>query len=258
MIVRNVNRFVALCLPVLAACSDSSAPAATSRAVTVPSGPALALNHCTNVGATFTVPVESARAVLPPDFEPVISGTGPAGGATLYVLGVRCEQTQIDGVEQGVTTMAYAELAVTPPFEFAVEGITDYTVPLFFAATPDAVGNALDRLQIGQAGTVTWQALTPAGGMAVTATMGNASFTLTAAMAPTPPAAIGSGGFVVYGVEDKTVRSIISASSQGGESVQGVVSLESRGGPALLQEARPVARGFSVRGFGLNFAPAAD
>jgi len=262
----RITILLALLLPaMLNACSHpdhgtaANAPGLRTLA-TQPAGPALELAGCANLGAVFPVPLESARAALPPGFEPIAASGDPAGGATLYVLGLRCAHSILDGVEQGAAALAYAELAVTPPEDFLLEEIGDYTVPLLFVASPPAIGEALAVYQLGQAGagSVSWEDLTPAGGSVVRASLGDATLTLTGVLAPTPPTALGAGGFALFGVQDGAVRSLIKGYSQGGESVQGLVRLEASGGPALLQEARQAARGFSVSGFDLSFAPAGN
>lgn len=202
--------------------------------------------------------MDAARAALPAGFEPVPTPSDPAGGATLYVLGVRCASSSVDGQATGEATLGYAELAVVPPAEAAVPGLSDATVPLLFAATPEPLGEAFARLRLGQVGfgTVGWAEHAGQGDAIVSVALGGASFTLRGAAAPTPPAGLGSGDFVLYGVQDGEVRATVIGSAAGGEAVEAAVTLESAGIP-LLGDARPVVRGFSVAGFSLQFRPAA-
>jgi hypothetical protein len=229
---------------------------ATAGPLPAPTGarPTLALTDCQNFGAVFPVAMDAARAALPDGFEPVASPSDPAGGATLYVLGVRCAGSSVDGVSTGEATLAYAELAVVPPADKAVAGLTDATVPLFFAATPQPVGDALAAFRLGQAGfgEVAWVEHSGAGDVIIAATLGDASLTLRGGLAPTPPSGIGSGDFALYGVQGGEVVATVRGSSQGGEAVDAAVTLEASGLP-LLGEARPAARGFSVSGFSLMF-----
>ncbi|HUR25645.1 MAG TPA: hypothetical protein VM327_06500 [Candidatus Thermoplasmatota archaeon] len=236
--------------------ASSSMTSATPAPTTAP-GPVLALTGCRNFGGVFPVPMDSARAALPEGFEPVPSQSDPAGGATLYVLGLLCEGSSVDGNDTGEATLAYAELAVIAPTEHRLGGITDGTVPLVFAATPQAVGDALATLRLGQAGfgEVAWVEHTGAGDVIVAVTLGETSFTLRGAYAPGAGTALGSGDFALYGVQDGVLVSKVLGSSAGGQAVDAAVTLEATGLP-LLAEARPAARGFSVSGFDLSFRPA--
>lgn len=236
-----------------------AAPSATSTGTPGPmaaAGPVIRLTGCQNFGAVFPVPMDSARGALPAGFEPVATPSDPAGGATLYVLGVRCAGSDVDGANLGEATLAYAELAVVPPQDQAVAGVADATVPLVFAATPQPLGDAFSALRLGQVGfgEVTWAEHTGSGDVIVAATLGDAAFTLRGAYAPTPPGGLGSGDFLLYGVQDGAVQAKVLGSSAGGEAVDAAVALESAGIP-LLAEARPAARGFSVAGFDLSFRP---
>lgn len=250
--------------------SSSPAPSTTAPAVTTPpptavhpgtpsSGPTVVLGDCTNFGGVFPVPMEAARAALPEGFEPVPTPSDPAGGATLYVLGLRCASSSVDGADTGEASLGYAELAVIPPAEAAVDGLSDATVPLFFAASPKPLGDAFGRLRLGGSGfgEVAWAEHTGEGDVVVTATLGGATFTLRGAAAPTPPAGLGSGDFVLYGVQEGILQSTVIGSSASGEAVDAAATVESAGIP-LLAEARPVVRGFSVAGFDLQFRPAAE
>lgn len=244
--------------------STATAPQSSSASMTAagspqasPVPPALTLDDCTNFGGVFPVPLDAARGALPAGFEPVASPSDPAGGATLYVLALRCTGSTVDGASAGPVDVAYAELAVVPPAEAALDGITDCTVPLFFTASTPAVGAvaAAYKLGVAGAGEVAWAEHTGAGDLVVSASLGDVAITLRGAYAPGPPGSLGSGGFALYGVQDGLLVSTIRASAAGGAAVDAVAALESTGLP-LLTEARPVVRGFSVAGFSLAFAPA--
>ncbi|MHB1260761.1 MAG: hypothetical protein ACYC2H_03500 [Thermoplasmatota archaeon] len=240
--------------PAPATGSNASVPPATDPTPTTNS-PTVVLGDCQNFGGVFPVAMGAARAALPEGFEPITTPSDPAGGATLYVLGVRCASSSVDGRATGEATLGYAELAVVPPADRAVPGLGDATVPVFFAATPQPLGEAFARLRLGQVGfgEVGWAEHTGQGDAVVSASLGGASFTLRGAATPTPPAGIGSGEFVLYGVQDGAVQAtVIGSSAGGGEAVDVVVTLESSGIP-VLTESRPVVRGFSVSGFSLVF-----
>lgn len=216
----------------------------------------LTLDDCVNFGGVFPVPMDAARAALPPGFEPVPAAatTDPTGGATMYVLGLRCAGSTVDGVDTGSVDLAYAELAVVPPADAAVDGRSDCTVPLVFVASVPAVGQALADLRLGVAGAgdVGWAEHTGVADLIVAADLGGVSFTLRGAYSPAPPTDLGSGDFVLYGVQDGQLRSTVLASAQGGAAVDAPVTLEAAGDDVLAQ-ARPATRGFSVGGFSLEF-----
>jgi hypothetical protein len=215
-------------------------------------GPTLRLTDCTNFGGVFPVPMASARAALPEGFEPVQTPSDPAGGATLYVLGLRCAGSSVDGDDTGAATLAYAELAVVAPAAERLAGLADGTVPLVFAATPQAVGDALAALRLGQAGfgEVAWSGTAGAGDVVVTATLGESAFTLRGGHAPGAGGALGSGDFALYAVQDGKLVGKVLGSAAAGAAVDAIATLESTG-IGLLGEARPVVRGFSVSGFSL-------
>lgn len=233
--------------------TDPDEPPAAS-----PAGPLLTLDGCRNFGAVFPVAVETARAALPAGFEPVVTPSDPAGGATLYVLGVRCTGSSVDGAATGPVDVAYAELAVVPPAEHAVAGRSDATVPLAFAASSAPVGVALAELGFANAGLgeVGWAEHGGVGDLVVTASVGGVSFTLRGAYAPGPAGGVGSGDFVLYGVQDGAVRTTVLGTAAGdATAVDAAVTLEAAG-LDVLEAARPAARGFSVDGFSLRFQPA--
>ncbi|MEK6975164.1 MAG: hypothetical protein AABY18_02340 [Candidatus Thermoplasmatota archaeon] len=215
----------------------------------------LALSDCTNFGGVFPVPMADATAALPAGFQPVPSASDPTGGATLYILALDCTGSRVDGNDTGPTNLMYAELAVVPPDEFKLPGITDYTVPLAFGATSDAVGDRLAQFMLGHAGRSTvsdisdlrpgpWQARMVVDGV---------TLDLAGQVAPGAGTPLSDGAFALIGVQDGAVRSIVQATSQGGTAVQGPVAQQSSGLPIFAQ-ARPAAVGFSVSGFTLDFA----
>lgn len=237
----------------LAGCGPSAPSLLDARVADA--GPVLTLDGCENLGAVFPVPAAVARTALPAGFEPLPASGDPAGGSTLYVLALRCSGSSVDGVDTGAAQLAYAELAVTPPAEYAVEGLADYTVPLVFAAMPEAVGAALAQYRLGDAGpgSVQWTDLSPAGGVQVEVTLGNTAFTLSGALVPANAAALSSGDFALFGVQGGEVQQTVLGHSAGGEALQGALQLDVTRGPEALMQARPVARGFSVQGFSLRF-----
>jgi hypothetical protein len=245
----------------------STAPGATSSSMGPPPGnasiggglPRLSLQDCRNFGAVFPVPMESARAALPPGFEPVASPSDPAGGATLYVLGLRCPGSAVDGAATGAADLLYAELAVVPPADQKVAGLGDCTVPVLFASGNPAVGEALAALRLGQAGAgeVAWAEHSGQGDVIVAADLGGASVKLRGAIASAEPAAgLGDGDFAVYGVQGGAVQTVLRGHSAGGAAQDAGATLEATGAPAPIGDARPAARGFSVAGFSLTFTDA--
>lgn len=225
--------------------------------------PTLSLRDCRNLGGVFPVPMASARAALPAGFEPVASPNDPAGGATLYVLWLQCATAVVSTAsgsrDAGSAELLYAELAVVPPEGLRVGSLQDCTVPIAFWSLNEQVAAVLQEYRLGLSGdatsgnTVTTS--TPAGDIE-SHTMGAASATITVtgqALA-TPPQGLGSGDFVLYGVQEGALVSTLIGSAAGGEAVDAAVAIQSEGIP-LLEEARAAARGFSVSGFDLTFRP---
>lgn len=236
---------------------SSTAPPAGNAST--PGLPTLALLDCRNFGGVFPVPMDSARAALPPGFEPVASPSDPAGGATLYVLGLHCMDSTVDGATAGAADLLYAELAVVPPAGQKVPGLDDCTVPVLFASGNPAVGAALAAYRLGQAGAgeVAWAEHTGSGDVIVAADLGGASVTLRGAVAsPEPATGLGDGGFAVYGVQGGAVQAVLRGHAAGGDAQDAAVTLEATGAPAPIGDARPAARGFSVGGFSLKFEDA--
>jgi hypothetical protein len=223
--------------PASAASSSASMPGPAANGTVLPS---FTLDDCRNFGAVFPVAMESARAVLPDGFEPVASPSDPAGGATLYVLGLTCTASSVDGASTGPADVLYAELAVVPPADQKLPGLDDCTVPVLFAS-----GNAA------------WAEHTGQGDVIVAATLGGASMTLRGALASAEPAvALGEGGFAAYGVQDGALQTVLRAHASAGTAQDAAATLEATGAPAPIGDARPASRGFSAAGFSLSYAPA--
>lgn len=223
-----------------------------------PSTPlSIALGGCTNFGGVFPVPMDAAQAVLPDGFKPVAAAGDPQGGATLYVLALRCTEATVDGAEVGKALLGYEELAVTPDAAHAVKGVSDYTVPLLFTAAPQALGDALAKLRLGRAGPggLVWDS-TGAGTLHAEASLDGAGFILAGQVAPAAPTGLASGGFVLFGVQDRQVVSVVNGTSAGGQGYTAAVTLQAQGDAPLLGEARPAARGFSVQDFALVYTEA--
>lgn len=244
--------------------SASQAPAPAPMSNSTGGLPTLTLDGCRNFGGVFPVPMDSARAALPAGFEPVPAPSDPAGGATLYVLGLQCSGSSVNGTATGASDLLYAELAVVPPAERRLPGLDDCTVPVLFAAANPAVGAALASLRLGQAGAgdVAWAEHSGAGDVIVAATLGGASVTLRGGVASAEPgAALDEGGFAAYGVQGGELRTVLRAHATSGTAQHAAATLEATGAPAPIGDARPAASGFtatgySVAGFSLSFAPA--
>ena len=216
--------------------------------------PSLVLSGCTNFGGVFPVPMADAVAALPAGFAPVASPNDPAGGATLYILFLECEGSQVDGNDTGGVNVAYAELAVVPPAEYTLPGISDYTVPLAIGAGNKAVGDRLALFMLGKAGPSTVTDVTDAtpGPRKARMVVDGVTLDLTCQFAG-EAGTLQDGGFALIGVQDGVVKTVVQAFSQGGSAAEGTVTQQSAGLP-ILEQARPVARGFTVTGFTLTFA----
>jgi hypothetical protein len=197
----------------------------------------------------------AAKAVLPDSLTAVPAASDPQGGATLYVLALKCDGSSVDGASLGPALLAYEELAVTPDAAHAVKGISDYSVPLLFAAQPEGLGQALARLMLGKAGAggLSW-ASTATGAITAQGTLDGDGFTLAGQTVPTPPVGLPSGAFVLFGVQDKQVKGVVNGTSQHGTFVQAAVTLQGQGNAPLIGQAQPATRGFSVNGFTLRYA----
>jgi hypothetical protein len=212
--------------------SGSSSSRGLLPNVTVVSvAPAFGLGDCTNFGGVFPLARDQAVGMLPPGFEPVAASSDPTGShVVLYVLAVRCGSSFVATRSTGPAQLLYAELAVTPPKEQQLHAITDCTVPLLFTTSNPELASALI---LG---------------------LGAATLTLRGAVVPTGTTSLDSGAFVVYGVQDKVLRSTLLASSVGGSAQDAAVTLQASGAGAI-DAAQPAARGFSVSGFSLAYVP---
>lgn len=216
---------------------------------------AIQLQNCENLGGNFAVPFDQARAALPEGFEPLPTTGGSAAGAVFYVIAVRCAAGQLGNRELGEVQLAYAELAARPPEAAQFDGLADATVPVLFTATPAALADAFSGMRFGQAGpgTIVWEST--ATGTQVQFTVGDAMVTLNGQVPDEPASELGAGEFALYGVANRQVLSRVRGYAGAALSVRGPVSLQSSGGPALLGQAAPTARGFVARGFDLGFTP---
>lgn len=236
---------------VLAACSSGGGNTLRAGLDT----PRVQLSNCENFGGNFAVPFDQAQAALPDGFEPLPTTGGSAAGAVFFITAVRCPQGSLDGQDLGEVIVSYAELPVTPGEAFAVEGHNDYVVPIFFTATPDVLADAFVGARFGEAGrsTITWTNPTP-GSTDVQVTLGNGSYGLTGSIPPEPVSEFGAGEFILYGVQERTVRETVLGYYGGSSSVRGPVNLSSTGGPPLLGAAARTSRGFANTGFDFGFS----
>lgn len=240
--------------------TQAPGPSASPGIEPLPPSPTLALEQCTNVGGIFPVPADAAQAALPPGFK-VDTSVDPAGGATLYVLAVRCGKTTVTGNATGATQLVYAELAVTPGGAQAVEGIADSTMPLVAISDRAEVGALLEHWGWGIAGAGTIERTELAAGAGQPATvqvvgsLGGVRITLAATLAPTGSSPLGSGAFAVYGVRDGKVVATTLGESRSGDATTAGAVLQAKGHD-LLAQARPAAKGFSVAGYDLMFRSA--
>ncbi|MFA5942983.1 MAG: hypothetical protein WC876_00785 [Candidatus Thermoplasmatota archaeon] len=240
--------------------TTSATPAAP--AVVTPVLPSLEFTSCRNQGGVFSIPRAAALEVLPDGFEPqeATSATSPPDSVVLYAIAVHCEASIVDGVAGSAFDFAYAELAVTPSQAYAIDGIDDCTVPLAFIATDAVVGAALADYGLGVAG---------AGSLDETAAqaegtgsdlksfkLGGASLEFIVGEASADTLTVGEGAFVLYGVQDRQVVSLLKGTAQGGSAHYAPALFQSAGIPALA-DAAGGAVGFGATGFNLRFEPLA-
>lgn len=242
--------------------TTASAPTDNPGNATLPLPPTLAFTNCRNQGGVFSIPRAAAVAALPEGFEPVAATNAARGPdqVVLYAIAVHCDAFAIDGVAGPAFDFAYAELAVTPPAAYAVGGITDCTVPLAFIATDPTVGAVLAAYGLGVAGTGT---LDETAGQAQGSGGDMKSYNLDAAAlqfivgeAAVDTLGVDEGDFILYGVQDQQVVSILRGSAAGGSAHYAPVLFQATGIPAL-QDASGAALGFGAVGFDLAFAPVA-
>ena len=215
----------------------------------------LELTGCTNYGGVFPVPMASATAALPSGFTPIPAANDPQGGATLYAIIVECTASKVDGNDTKAARLGYAELAVTPPANLVLDGVTDCTVPVFFASSNDEVAKALLDLGIsGRAHSSSSTDVTDGMDHSYQAsfTIGDATVQLTVDIAGPDTGQVASGSFMVYGVQDGKLTTILKGTSSDGGARQGPALLQAAGTP-VAKDARQGALGFSAAGFSLTY-----
>jgi hypothetical protein len=220
--------------------------------IAIPPAPTIALSGCTNFGGVFPVPVDAAQAVLPDGFKPVPAAGDPQGGATLYVLVLKCDDAAINGTSVGRGLLAYEELAVVPDAAHTIKGITDYTVPLLLSAAPKSLGSAFEALHLGREGGVSF-GVYASGTLEAQGSVGADGFKMTGQPISAPPSTLGPGSFVLFGVQDRQVVTTVAGASAGGSALQAPVALQAQGNPPLIAQARPATQGFTVSGFTLHY-----
>jgi hypothetical protein len=231
---------------VLAGCLAPAVPASVATG----GAPALALTGCENLSGSFPVPAADARAVLPTGFQP--RQADPAG-SIFWIVSVHCAGSQIAGVDAGEAWFSYGELDVTAPARYQIEGVADYTVPLFALAQPQAVVDALVALglpHVALSDTTTQTLAT--GGKRVTIASAEGGFEMVG-QPTTGEATLGEGAWGMFGVQDRAVVSSIRGSASGGVALSSALAQTSDGSLPLMQSARPAARGGMVGGFDLAF-----
>lgn len=222
-----------------------AAPGAPTSAL-----PRIELHGCENLGGVFAVPLDDARALLPPGFEPLVRASAPQPTAVFYVIALACASAAVDGVDVGPAALAYEEIDVKPPAAYASPDITDYVVPVLFTAQPAALGDALGALHLGRAGpgSVTRSSAAPAD-IAYVVTMGKASFTLRGVVAQ-PAGALSASTFRVFGVQDRVVKtSLDGATTATAGATGGVLTLRASGDAPLLDKTPPATQGYRVATF---------
>ena len=215
----------------------------------------IVLSQCENFGGNFAVPFEAAQAALPEGFEPLPTTGGRNAGAVFYVIAVRCADGSLGGRSLGEVQLAYAEIAATPSEQAQFDGLADATVPILITATPNELAEAFAELQFGDSGpgSIVWQS--GASGTEVQFTLGEAMVTLSGQVPSEPASELGAGSFALFGVRDRQILSRVRGEAGAALSSRGPVNLQSSGGPALLGQAAPAARGFVSRDFDLGFIP---
>ena len=213
------------------------------------------LSQCENFGGNFAVPFDAAQAALPEGFEALPTTGGRTAGAVFYVIAVRCAEGRLGGRPLGEVQLAYAEIAATPSEQAQFDGLADATVPILFTATPSELADAFAALQFGDSGpgSIVWQS--DASGTEVQFTVGEAMVTLSGQVPAEPASELGAGSFALFGVRDRQILSRVRGEAGAALSARGPVNLQSSGGPALLGQAAPAARGFVARDFELEFIP---
>lgn len=226
---------------------------ADSPPVAPPSAPTVALLGCANMNAAFPVPVAAAQAALPAGFVAKKTGGSAIDGALMYVVVARCESGIVNGADVGESLIGYAELDVVPPA--ALASGNDHVAPVFFAASPPALGDALASLRLGRAGAATIERVALPGGSAeFTVKLGEDGYRLAGVVQPAT-SALTAGAFRVFGVQDAQLRTIVDGTYSAGTAQAATLVLSPIGNPPLIdQSIRPAARGGAVSGFDLGFS----
>ena len=216
--------------------------------------PRIALHGCENLSGTFPVPVGDAQALLPPGFAVRRTGASAVDGAVMYVVAARCASAAVDGADVGEALIGYAELDVVPPADVVLG--TDHVMPVFFAASPPSLGDALAALHLGRAGAGTVERADLAGGgAAFTVTMDGSGFRLAGA-ATSSATARDAGTFRAFGVQDGELLTVVDGAYAQGQGRQAALVLSPIGeAPLVSKSLRPAARGGTIAGYQLSFAP---
>lgn len=216
-----------------------------------PRVPAFTLTGCDNLSGTFPVPFDAAQALLPEGFAAVSAGEAPAPTAVMFVVMADCDGATVDGVDVGEAQVGYAELQVSVPASYQNASAADYTVPVVFAARPEALGDKVAALGLGRAGSSGFTRTDTPAAIRMQMAVDGVSLDLSGALAPNP-ATIQGAAFRVIGVQDKTVRSVLDGVAAGGSATQAALAFRGTGDP-LLEAAQPASRGGSVTGYDLSF-----
>lgn len=216
-----------------------------------------AFEDCSNQGGVFSIPRATATTLLPPGFEPVASTNDPHGaGAVVYAIIVTCQSGSINGTVVQAVTFAYAELAVVPPSEFQVEGITDCTMPIAFISSHPEFGALAAWLRLGLSGTgdhgLQEARTNGAGAVLQTMRMGDATLGFVVGEGAPDTLGVGGGEFILYGVQGQQVTSIVKGTAAGGNAHYAPINAEISGVTGL-DDMTPVALGFAANGFCLEF-----
>lgn len=228
-----------------------------------PTLPTLGFTDCRNQGGVFAMPRAAAVAALPDGFEPVENtrAGAPPDSVVLYGISVDCQGSAIDGVAGNAVRFAYAELAVTPPDDQQVDGLTDCTVPLAFIITDEAIGAILQSYGLGAAGSgsLSETAAEPngsGGSLQSFELQGGGSMQFIFGAAAVDTLSVGTGDFALYGVQDKQVVSVVHGTSSGADAAAHYsTAMFQSTGILALEGVQDGAVGFAASGFDLGFAP---
>lgn len=212
---------------------------------------------CRNYGAVLSIPMATATALVPPGFTPVAATDPDREAAAVYAIIVDCASGHADAKALDGAGFAYIELAVNPPADLVVDGIGDCTMPLLFITDNAEMGAIVEALGMGLAGPGGSSVLTvgaqETGARTWSYELGAAGFELAMGDAAPDTLGVASGEFVLYGVQDGQVRSIVKGTASGDGAAHYLpLAFRSTGIPELA-EAKPAALGFSASGFSLSF-----